>query len=241
MNKSILLALSVIACAIVNARAQSVISWNENNGNNIPAAGVAGVVAATNWNNSINGISLNYDNGAASGAGFTIGGSWGAWGITAFGSPDGDGTYNRTLLGGYANTSSGIGPEIFSITGIPYSVYDLIVYISSDTAGRTGTIASANAGITYDFTTMAFSEFTSTGAGGTAIFSQTTDTTLANPAADYAVFSNLTGSSDTLTLNIPDGGGIAGFQITPVPEPGTITLAALTGLGLVFRRRRSRS
>jgi len=35
----------------------------------------------------------------------------GAWGIAGIGAgPDGDSTYNRTLLDGYANTSSGIGP-----------------------------------------------------------------------------------------------------------------------------------
>ena len=166
-----MLVLAVISATTASVQAQ-VISWNENNGNYIPTTGVAGVIAVTNWNNSISGISLNYDSGVGSGASFTVGGSWGAWGIWGFGSLDGDGTYNRTLLGGYANTSSGIGPETISIAGIPYSTYDLIVYISSDTAGRIGSISSANAGVTYDFSTMAFSEFTSTGAGGNAVFTQ---------------------------------------------------------------------
>lgn len=188
-----------------------VISWNDNNGGTIPAAGSAGIVPATNWNNSTNGLSLHDNTGAASGASFTIAGTWGPWGIGAsgYGSPDADGSYNRTLLGGYANTSSGIGPETFSITGIPYTNYDLVVYFSSDTAGRTGTISCSGSGATYDFTTIGPSSVS----GASAILSQTTDTSGANPSANYAVFPNLSGGSETLTLNIPLGGGIAGFQI----------------------------
>ena len=68
------------------------------------------------------------------------------------------------------------------------------------------------------------------------------DTGLSHPSADYAVFSNLTGASKTLTIaNGSDGMGFAGFQIVAVPEPGTL---ALTGMGLAgllaFGRRRSK-
>jgi PKD repeat protein len=120
-------------------------------------------------------------------------------------------------LDGYANTSSGIGPEIFTISGIPYSSYDLYVYLSSDMVGRTGTITDGNSGTTYDFLTIGQPAVS----GINAVLIQTTDTTGANPAADYAVFYGLTGSSDTLTLNIANGGGIAGFQIVAASVPPT--------------------
>ncbi|HEX9045690.1 MAG TPA: PEP-CTERM sorting domain-containing protein [Verrucomicrobiae bacterium] len=235
MKKSMLLAMGA-AMAAVTAHAQSIVSWNDNNGNNIPATGTAGVVAATNWNNSTTGMALAYDTGGASGASFSIAGTWGPWGIIAVSGADADGTYNRRLLGGYANTSSGVpgGQEVFTISGIPFATYNVIVYFSSDTANRTGTIASANAGITYDFSTIGSPSVS----GANAVLTQTTDTTGANPLADYAMFSNLSGSSETLTLSIPNGGGIAGFQIVSVPEPGSLALAGIGGLALLFCRRR---
>jgi hypothetical protein len=198
---------NVFPVTITNS--QGVISWNENNSNTIPATVIAGIVPATNWNNSTTGMSLVDNTGTASGASFTISGTWGPWQIVAVTNADGDGTYNRTLLGGYANTSSGVGPEVFFISGIPYSSYNVIVYFSSDTANRTGTISSANAGITYDFTTIGPASVS----GTNALLTQTTDTTGANPLANYAVFTNVRGSSETLTLSVPNGGGIAGFQI----------------------------
>ena len=203
----------VFTAAITNS--QRIISWNENNNNSIPATGVAGVVPATNWNNSTNGISLYDNTGVASGASFTLSGTWGPWGIVAVTNTDGDGTYNRRLLGGYANTSSGVGPEVFSISGIPYSRYNVIVYFSSDTANRSGTIACA--GTTYDFSTIGPSSVS----GATAVLTQTSDTAGANPLANYSVFTNLTGSSETLTLNVPSGGGIAGFQIVTTSAAST--------------------
>jgi hypothetical protein len=205
-----------VATNVISAGA--VISWNENDGNTIPSSGSAGVVATTNWNNSNAGMALADNIGAASGASFTISGTWGPWEITPVAGPDASGTYNETLLSGYANTSSGRGPEVFSFTGIPYSIYNLIVYFSSDTANRSGTISCANAGITYDFSTIGPASVN----GSNAILTQTTDTTGANPLANYAIFSNVSGSSATLTLNIPSGGGIAGFQIAPAQEQSTV-------------------
>ena len=189
---------------------QSIISWNESNGGNIPSPGAAGVVTATNWNNSIDGMSLVDNSGTASGASFSISGSSGVWGIAPISAdPDGDSTYNRTLLDGYANTGTDIGPEVFTIRSIPYSSYDLYVYFSSDVADRAGSITDKNSGVTYDFSTVGQAAIS----GANAVLTQTKDITGAYPAADYALFSGLTGSSDTITLKIPDGGGIAGFQI----------------------------
>lgn len=223
-----LVLLAVAASAVTNAQ---VISWNDNNGYTIPATGTAGIVAVTNWNNSNPGngggmSALSDSTGATTSAGFTVTGTYGGWGIGGATGPDANGTYNKFLLGGYANTSSGVsgGVEVFSISGIPYSAYNVIVYFSSDTTNRTGTIACANAGITYDFTTIGPASVS----GTNAVLVQTTDTTGANPPADYAIFSNLNGGSQTLTLSIPNGGGIAGFQIVATSSTATLSLAADT-------------
>lgn len=212
----------VIAAAIMTADAQT-ISWSDSNGNTVPAAGIAGVVAVTNWNNSNPGnngtlSSLVDSSNITTTVGFTVTGTYGGWGIGAIAGADGDGTYNRRMLAGYANTSSGVsgGQEVFSITGISYSSYKIIAYFSSDTTNRAGTIGCPGAGVTNDFVTLG--QYAATNAN--AVFVQTTDATGANPPADYAVFTNLSGSSQSLILSIPNGGGMAGFQIV---NTGTVT------------------
>jgi hypothetical protein len=122
-----------------------------------------------------------------------------------------------------------------SLSHISFSLYNVIVYLSSDTDGRTGTVSDGTT--TFSFTTMAVAAVDRYN-DSNAILTQTTDTGSGNPSADYAVFSGLTGNSQTLTMNI-GGGGIAGIQIVDaVPEPGTMALAALGGMSLLFWRRR---
>ena len=99
---------------------------------------------------------------------------------------------------------------------MPYAAYDLYVYFSSDAAGRHGTITDGKSGIAYGFSTVGQAAIS----GANAVLIPTTDTTGANPPANYAVFSGLAGSSDTLTLNLPEGGGIAGFQIIARVDSG---------------------
>ncbi len=222
MKKTILSAL-LAAVAAVTARAQGVgvISWSDTNGNVFPATGTAGIVAVTNWNGSNPGnnggfAALRDSSNNATGAGFTITGTYGGWGISAIPNPDSDGTYNRKMLAGYANTSSGApnGPtETFAITNIPYPFYSVIAYFSSDTTNRVGTVSCG--GTTYSFTTLGnYAVTNGTGTGTTnAVFIPTADTTGGNPAADYAIFTNLSGASQNLVLSIPNGGGMAAFQI----------------------------
>lgn len=218
-----------VAAALVTARAQT-ISWSDSNVSTVPATGTAGVVAVTNWNNSNPGnggttSALKDSTGVATAAGFTINGTYGGWRIngTAPG-VDGDGTYNRAMLNGYANTSSGVsgGVEVFSISGIPYASYNIIAYFSSDTGGRGGNVRIGTA--TNFFTTIGPSSIS----GASAVLTQTTDMTGAvNPSANYAIFTNLSGGSQTLTLSIPNGGGMSGFQIVNTGS-ATNTLALLT-------------
>lgn len=218
-----------VALAGISAQAQNIVSWAYNNGNPIPTTGYAGVVSANNWNLTGDGGSANlsYNDASLSGTTLALAGGFGAWGIGGVSAPDGDGTYSKAIFDGYYNCFS----STLTLGSIPFSAYDIHVYFSSDVDGRTGTISDGTT--TFSFATMAIAATS----GSNAIFTQTTDTGIGNPSADYAVFSGLTGASQTLTINV-GGGGIAGIQITAVPEPGTMALAGLGGLGLLMLRRR---
>lgn len=219
-----------VAIAGISAQAQSIISWDYANGTAIPTSGTAGVVPAINWNRTATGSTDLLDNsGASTGTTLTLAGGYGAWGIGGA-TQDPNGTYNSALFSGYYNLTAGT----LSLGSIPYAQYDLYVYFSSDTDARTGTISDGTT--TFSFSTDARAKVD---AHGNFAFAQTTDTGLSHPSADYAEFSDLTGASKTLSLSVTGGGGFAGVQIVAVPEPGTMALAALGGMSLLFWRRRS--
>jgi hypothetical protein len=226
-----------VAIASISAQAQNIVSWEYNNGNMIPSNGVsyAGVVLAPYWNNSREeGVAnLVANDGSLSGISLTFADAYGAWGIGGVSGPDANGTYNKSIFDGYGNTAS---TDTLGLSGISFSLYNVIVYFSSDTDGRTGSISDGTT--TYDFSTIMRNQVNN---DPNVTFIQTTDTTGANPGANYAVFSDLSGSSQTFTLATAAGMGIAGVQITPVPEPGTLALAGLGGLGLLSRRRMFKS
>ncbi len=232
MKKLIMLALVVAATAGVQA--QNIISWEYDNGNLIPSDGIsfAGVANAAYWNNSREAgvANLLANDGSLSGVTLGFSDQYGAWGIGGAAAPDANGLYNKAIFDGYGNTATS---DTLSLSGISFSLYNVIVYLSSDTDGRIGTVSDGTT--TYDFSTITRNMVDN---DPNVTFIQTTDTIGNNPGANYAVFSGLTGASQTLTLNI-GGGGIAGMQIVAVPEPGTMTLAALGGLAILALRRRT--
>lgn len=226
MKPSLLLAVLLTGAASA-ANAQNIISWAYNNGQAIPATGSAGVLSATNWNLTGDGgsASLSYNNATASGTTLSLAGGFGAWGIGGVSAPDSDGTYNKAIFDGYYNS---IGSTL-TLGNIPFATYNVYVYFSSDVDGRTGTISDGLT--TFSFSTMGISATS----GGNALFSLTTDTGTGNPSADYAIFSGLTGASQTFTIaNASDGMGFAGIQIEAVPEPSAMALSIL-GFGILFR------
>lgn len=230
--------------AATPAGAPGVVSWNYDRYGTISSGtGRAGVAAATNWNNSWPDdptVNLRDQNGSPttvdivynSYANYSIQGSHPG--------VDANGSYNRELLNGYLNSGNSNVPTNSSVnlTQIPFSYYDLYVYFSSDATGRTGTVTDGRT--RFSFSTIGVSSIS----GANAVLTQTTDTGASYPPANYAVFTGLSGDSQNIQCNVPQYGGIAGFQIVPRPDPlptapltiqsssaTTVTLSWPAGLG----------
>jgi hypothetical protein len=234
-----------IGVAAAATQAQSVISVNIDNNSTVnptggPNSNQAGVVLSPNWNDSYyqngtpywnNSVANLMDNsGATTTASYTCSAYWSAYSVLgSHPGQDADGSYNRELLNGYFNVQ---GAESIAISGISYGTYDIYVYFNADVAGRAGAVGIG--ATTYSFSTVGPASVN----GANGLFLQTTDTASGNPTADYAVFTGLTGSSQTIFENNPSWGGINGFQIVAVPEPSSMALAVVGGFGVLLMNRR---
>jgi hypothetical protein len=148
---------------------------------------------------------------------------------------------NLTMLEGNIRPS----PQV-TVSGIPYSQYDVYVYLSAPggNGGYGAVTISANSGLgavgptneyyyNYAWPNGAFIQATATSVGAV--------NTSSSPASNYVLFTGNTASGITLALdNNGWNTGLAAFQVvdTATPEPASLGLLVLGGLGVLLLKRR---
>jgi len=144
---------------------------------------------------------------------------------------------NARLMNGYLDTHT-TSTTTVTLSNVPYPVYDVVVYFDGDGNGRSGAyrVTDGAADVLKSPLLDNWNWPITTGGG---IF------TLADSgqAGDYAYFRRFTNPSATITATtrgIDFRAPLNAVQIVQISEPGTLTLLALGGVGLLIRRRRKR-
>ncbi|YCM43377.1 hypothetical protein V2O64_18895 [Verrucomicrobiaceae bacterium 227] len=211
-------ALTLAACLVASVTSVThadVVSVNfrEDNGNTnqlIAPATVAGGgagVGVSNWNDGLGGTGEITDAVDDAGAVTTLDLTWasgGTWGDGTANTDADAGVGSAQIQRGYLDDNQGspILPIDVTVSQIPYSTYDLVVYFSTDTAGDN------------------YGEFTATDANGTVTAATTgiKDLWGTNPNLDETNSVLVSGLSGDLALNFPVRSGgirhsISGLQI----------------------------
>jgi hypothetical protein len=223
----------------MSAGAQHTISINfgggggggaRNNPTSLAATDVAGVVAEDNWNNAtangqspinatLNNLTDNTGAVTTASVNYVTPNTW------TIGTLPTNPTGNQKMMEGYLDVNDASLHTTVTVSGIPFSAYDVYVYTLGDANGRNGTYTIGN----QSKTTAPMGPFNGT-------------FTLGN---NYTLLSDITGASFTLTAHPTTAAGfrspVNGIQIVAVPAPGalvTTLIGALPGLGLLLRRRR---
>ncbi len=251
LTRSLSLALVTLGLIsrIETAQAQG-IGLNFTGGSQtLTATDQPGIIAGANWNNVIGGggttlSSLLDNSGVATAASVTVnsGGTYDAYTVPMTSNAATNKLYSGGLFGfgnGGANTEVSV-----TLNSIPYAMYDVYVYASTDTANNP--VLSSTIGAT----TFYYQSDGTFGNSSATSLLLTTSTDPLNPTigpAQYQLFSGLSGSSFTLTtggsLTTLISNNVFGLHIVsttaPVPEPSTVAL--LVGMsigGIVLRRKR---
>lgn len=245
-NKRLFSVFGALACTASLAFGQPSIAINFGadepaltGGGTLSATDVAGAAPQANWNNVSGNFGTASDLVDSSGAATSVTITWtspNTWSSTGRGEENNGLTGgDRALMTGYIDTGAdSANTASVTVSGLPAGFtslgYNVIVYSLGGVAGRGG-------GFTIDGTTLI----------GTSPSSPTALTQDAGvdmtDEGTYLVFSGLTGSSFTLTADASLGNfraPINGIQIVSVPEPSTVALLVLGGIGVVTTLRRRR-
>lgn len=249
ITRFLVLAAATLAVALTTRAASIGVNLGDATAGTDRALGAsqsAGVVSQINWMNygssSASGVTLTDSTGATTTAAMTFTGSVLPVLTTAAGvdETNGDEVLNNSYVGAFS------APFTFTITSVPYATYDLITYVNSSNGGPRP--VSTTVGST---TLWGATPASGTGAGyvdGNTVTPFTYISALgatsgaATPNGNYFLFSGLTGSTLTFSMNsTTDIPQITAFQIIDaVPEPGSALLLFGGCCALGLRRLRGK-
>jgi hypothetical protein len=235
--------LFLLVTAMVHADSIGV-NFGTNNGT-LGSAAIAGAApfAQANFNNiqqSFNATALNLrdNNGIATTANlFCQNFGYANFLITPAGADE--------LLNSQCFLGNGTNNWSFTISGIPYATYNLIVYDLADSGQKQG----VNVGGTTFYSSSPVpvaAGYLDQNAATPFTYRQATSTVSTAPTlnSDYVVFDGLTGDSQMVNLigfsaSPTSFVRATGFQIVAVPEPATaaIAMVGIFSLGLIRYRR----
>jgi len=190
-----------------------------------PVNGTAGAVAQSNWNNT-QSLSGSIASGSViDSSGATVGGmsvtwsgddAWSVGGADATGEGDDTALMHGGIEEQHATYGTGAGTEI-TLTGIPYTRYNLYVYVNGWSAGRTGEAQLEVGGNVVSGSQRQFLVMGAEFIDGTHTHSESTGTA---DVGTYVLWENLTAANLTAQVRkINNNIMITGLQIVEVAVP----------------------
>ncbi|MCB2156846.1 hypothetical protein KQI84_18360 [bacterium] len=212
---SAFLALALAA----SAQAESInVNFTGNGGATV--SGTAGVIPAANWNNV--GGTTGTQSGLLDSAGATTGAAVDWQAQASWFSGHGDPSENGKLLDGYLAVQTDAYDYDVTVTGIPYSSYDVYAYFGNNSAGADGVVRINGSGTQFFYQTV--------GASFPGFVEVTERTSDSPQTGNFVLFENVVGATLTIqqaNYNLGQDSGLMGFQVVDsgAPDP-TLTVDA---------------
>ncbi len=247
----------VMSLLAASAQASMIgINFEGNGGSVLASTDSAGVVAQTNWNGVAGGSGslsgLVDDGGTATTASVTFTGHNG--GAAEANVPsNNDEALCDGFIYSYWNTSSQPGGAVqgaVTVSNIPTAYqstgYEVYIYVTSNRTDYSNQMITVNLTNYY----ASLTPYSNPSDPGNLVYTEVTQTTSTTgydgtPYGSYVHITGLTGSSFSFTFetdpNVPyvTTPGVYGLQIVQtIPEPATMSLIGIGGLGLLLRRKR---
>jgi len=246
MNVYVRLFGSVVAVLLfTSAASASLIAYNDFGGSGSGYLG--GNVTA--FKLSSGGLLKDYATGVTSGVTMSLSCGSSAWMSESYGAPLASGKDAYNVFNGIVNpvsmtasnsTGSGYGPYTITFTGLNASEkYDIVLY--GDRAWTGGGGVTENTSNVYTISgAAAYENISSTGVSGATATMNCGNNTATGYVAHYTNIQPGPGNSFTITLTASGGDGawrLNAMRLEIVPEPMTLGLLGLGGLGVLLRRR----